>query len=113
MGDFHGEVPRTLEELVTLPGVGRKTANMVLGTAFGVPAIAVDTHVLRVSRRLGLAHSDDPDKVEAELTGQVEKGRWTVFGNALILHGRETCSARGPRCPVCVMRQVCEWPEKT
>jgi endonuclease-3 len=111
--DFHGEVPHTLEELTTLPGVGRKTANMVLGNAFGVPSIAVDTHVLRVSNRLGLAHSDDPVKVEAELMRQVAKDRWTAFGNALILHGRETCIARRPRCPECVLRAVCEWPDKT
>jgi endonuclease-3 len=113
VADFHGEVPRTLEALTTLPGVGRKTASMVLGNAFGVPAIAVDTHVLRVSNRLGLAHSDDPEKVEAELMRQVEKDRWTAFGNALILHGRETCVARKPHCPECVLREVCEWPDKT
>lgn len=113
VADFHGEVPRTPEELTTLPGVGRKTASMVLGNAFGVPAIAVDTHVLRVSNRLGLAHCDDPGTVEAELMGQVARDRWTAFGNALILHGRETCVARKPHCPVCVLREVCEWPDKT
>ena len=113
VADFHGEVPQTLEELTTLPGVGRKTANMVLGNAFGVPAIAVDTHVLRVSRRLGLADSDDPEKVEAALMRQVAQDKWTAFGIALILHGRETCTARKPRCPACVLRAVCEWPDKT
>ncbi len=111
--DFGGEVPRSLESLTTLPGVGRKTANMVLGNAFGAPAISVDTHVLRVSNRLGLAHSDDPEKVEAELMRQVAKDRWTAFGNALILHGRETCVARKPHCPACVLREACEWPDKT
>jgi endonuclease-3 len=113
VADFHGEVPQTLEELTTLPGVGRKTANMVLANAFGVPAIAVDTHVLRVSNRLGLAHSDDPRAVEEALMRQVAKDKWTAFGNAMILHGRETCIARKPRCPVCVLRAVCEWPDKT
>lgn len=113
VADFHGEVPRTLEELTTLPGVGRKTANMVLGNAFGVQAIAVDTHVLRVSNRLGLAHSDDPQTVEEALMRQVAKDRWTAFGNAIILHGRGTCLARKPRCPECVLRDVCEWPDKT
>jgi len=113
VADFHGEVPHTLDELTTLPGVGRKTANMVLGNAFGVPSISVDTHVLRVSNRLGIAHSDDPVKVEAELMRQVAKDSWTAFGNALILHGRETCIARKPRCPECVLRAVCEWPDKT
>lgn len=111
--DFHGEVPRTLDALTTLAGVGRKTANMVLGNAFGVPAIAVDTHVLRVSQRLGLAGSDDPEKVEAALMRQVAQDKWTAFGNALILHGRETCTARKPSCPACVLRAVCEWPDKT
>jgi endonuclease-3 len=113
VADFHGEVPQTLEELTTLPGVGRKTANMVLGNAFGVQAIAVDTHVLRVSNRLGLAHSDDPEKVEEALMRQVAQDKWTVFGNAVILHGRETCIARKPHCPECVLRAVCEWPDKT
>ena len=112
VADFHGEVPRTLEELTALPGVGRKTANMVLGNAFGVPAIAVDTHVLRVSNRLGLVHSDDPEEVEAALLRQVAKDKWTTFGNAMILHGRETCIARKPRCPECVLRAVCVWPDK-
>jgi endonuclease-3 len=113
VADFHGEVPRTLEELTALPGVGRKTANMVLGNAFGVPAISVDTHVLRVSNRLGLAHSGDPEKVEAALMRQVAQDKWTAFGNAMILHGRETCVARKPHCPECVLRMVCEWPDKT
>ena len=113
VSDFGGEVPRTLEALTSLPGVGRKTANMVLGNAFGVPAIAVDTHVLRVSNRLGIAHSDDPEKVETELMRQLPRDTWTAFGNALILHGRETCVARRPRCPACVLRAACEWPDKT
>ena len=113
VADFHGEIPHTLEALTTLPGVGRKTANMVLGNAFRVPAIAVDTHVLRVSNRLGLVHSDDPGQVEEALMRQVAKDKWTAFGNAMILHGRETCIARKPRCPECVLRAVCEWPDKT
>jgi endonuclease-3 len=113
VADFRGEVPRTLDELTTLPGVGRKTANMVIGNAFGVPAISVDTHVLRVSNRPGLAHSDDPGEVEAALMRQVTKKRWTAFGNAMILHGRETCVARRPRCHACVLRDVCAWPDKT
>lgn len=110
--DFHGEVPRTLDELITLPGVGRKTANMVLGNAFGVPGIAVDTHVLRVAGRLGLVHSDDAEEVEAALMRQVPRDKWLVFTNAMILHGRETCTARKPRCLECVLYAVCEWPDK-
>ena len=109
---FPGEGPHPLEELTALPGVGRKTANMLLGNAFGVAAIAVDTHVLRVSNRLGLVHSDDPGQVEEALMRQVAKDKWTAFGNAMILHGRETCIARKPRCPECVLRAVCEWPDK-
>jgi endonuclease III len=111
--DFGGKVPSTLEELTTLPGVGRKTANVVLGNAFGQQAIAVDTHVLRVSNRLGLVHEDDPDEVEAALVAQVPKDKLTVFGSALILHGRETCIARKPRCPECVLSKLCEYPDKT
>ncbi len=106
-------VPSTLEELVKLPGVGRKTANVILGAAFGKQAIAVDTHVLRVSNRLGLAHSNNPDKVEAELNQQIEQSKWTKFNHALILHGRETCGARGPKCGSCVLYEECEWPSKT
>ena len=101
------------EELVTLPGVGRKTANMVRGNAFGQQAIAVDTHVLRVSNRLGLVASDDPDEVEAALVAKLPADRLTAFGNALILHGRETCTARAPRCGACVLREPCPWPDKT
>lgn len=110
--DFQGEVPSTAEELTALPGVGRKTANMVLGNAFGKQAIAVDTHVFRVAHRLGLAQSKDADKVEAELSAVIPSDKRTAFANAMILHGRETCTARRPRCPECVLYEVCEWPEK-
>jgi len=110
--DFKGRVPSTLEELKTLPGVGRKTANVILGSAFGKQAIAVDTHVLRVSNRLGIAHSENPDKVEEELTKQIPQDKWTAFNLAMILHGRETCAARKPRCGVCVLYDECGWLEK-
>jgi len=110
--DFGGKVPATLGELTTLPGVGRKTANVVLGNAFGQQAIAVDTHVLRVSNRLGLVHEDDPDKVEAALVAQVPKDKLTVFGSALILHGRETCIARKPRCWECELIKICPFSDK-
>jgi endonuclease-3 len=113
VADFGGEVPRTVEELVTLPGVGRKTANMVRGNAFGQQAIPVDTHVLRVANRLGLVQSDDPDEIEAALSAAVPADRHTAFANALILHGRETCTARNPRCAVCVLWDPCRWPDKT
>lgn len=110
--EFQGEVPSTVDELTVLPGVGRKTANMVLGNAFGKQAIAVDTHVFRVAHRLGLAHSKDADKVETELDAVIPPDKKTAFTNAAILHGRETCTARRPRCSECVLYEVCEWPEK-
>lgn len=110
--DFEGEVPRDLQSLTTLPGVGRKTANMVLGNAFGQQAIAVDTHVLRVSNRLGLVHSTVADRVEQELMQQVPDQQWTSFTNAMILHGRKVCTARKPKCGKCVLYDECQWPEK-
>lgn len=112
VSDFGGEVPKSVEELTTLPGVGRKTANMVLGNAYGAQAIAVDTHVLRVSNRLGLTRAKDPDEVEADLLKQVPADKLTAFSNAMILHGRETCTARAPRCLLCVVYDECAWPDK-
>jgi endonuclease-3 len=112
ISDFKGRVPATREELTSLPGVGRKTANVVLGSAFNKQAIAVDTHVLRVSKRLGIAHSDNPDRVEEELTGQLPERILTAFNLALILHGRETCTALKPGCHECVLYRECEWPAK-
>jgi endonuclease-3 len=111
--EFDGEVPDTLEALVSLPGVGRKTANMVLGNAFGKPGIAVDTHVLRVSNRLGLVASDDPAEVEQRLMELIPRAQWTPFTNAMILHGRETCTAKAPKCLACVVYAECAWPGKT
>ena len=111
--DYGGEVPDTLEELTTLPGVGRKTANMVLGNAFATPAIAVDTHVMRVTQRLGLVEEGmEADAIEQALMPQVPREQWTRFTNAIILHGRETCTARAPRCPACVLNVLCPWPDK-
>jgi len=108
----NGKVPDSLEALTELPGVGRKTANVVLGSAFGKQAIAVDTHVLRVSNRLGLVHSDNPEKVEEELMKQIPKDEWTRFTLAMILHGRETCKAKRPECSKCILFDECEWQEK-
>ncbi|GBD96740.1 MAG TPA: endonuclease III [Nitrospirae bacterium] len=110
--DYNGKVPDTLEALTTLPGVGRKTANAVLGSAFGKQAIAVDTHVLRVSNRLGIARSGNPDIIEQELVRQVPGSKLTAFNLALILHGRETCTALKPKCHGCVLYKECEWQEK-
>ena len=112
VAEFGGVVPQTLEELVTLPGVGRKTANMVLGNAFGKQTIAVDTHVLRVSNRLGLVRSKSPEAVEQALLAQVPKNRRTAFTNAMILHGRRICTARRPACCECPVYAQCEWSEK-
>jgi len=110
--EFNGKVPETLEELTTLPGVGRKTANVVLGSAFGKQTVAVDTHVLRFSNRLGIASSNDPAEVEKQLTRQIPPGQLTAFNLALILYGREICSAKRPKCPECVLYNECEWEEK-
>ncbi len=102
-----GEVPGTLEGLVRLPGVGRKTANVVLGNAFGVPGIVVDTHVLRLSRRLGLTREKAPDKVERDLMQILPPEEWVAFGHRMIYHGRKVCQARKPRCDVCPLAEVC------
>ncbi len=110
--DFKGKVPDSLEELTTLSGVGRKTANVVLGGVFGKQAMAVDTHVLRVSNRLGLTDSANPDIVEKDLVRQLPAEKLTTFNTALILHGRETCTSAKPKCHVCVLYPECEWPDK-
>lgn len=104
---FDGRVPDTMEELVTLPGVGRKTANVVLGNAFGVPAIACDTHVIRLSRRLGLSENSDPVKLEFDLAEIVSKKSWTLFSHLLIFHGRNVCKARKPDCENCRISRYC------
>jgi endonuclease-3 len=109
---FAGDVPKTLEELVTLPGVGRKTANVILGNAFGMPGIAVDTHVHRVSRRIGLTKNDDPVKIEFDLMKIVPQKEWTHFSNLLIWHGRRTCVARKPLCGICPVRKWCDYGSK-
>ena len=110
---YGGEVPRDRESLVTLPGVGLKTANVVLGNAFGEPAIAVDTHVFRISQRLGLARSDDPNQVHDQLVQVLSRKAWTRASHLLQAHGRRACTARKPVCPVCPVRALCSWPDKT
>ena len=104
---FGGQVPGTMAELVTLPGVGRKTASVILGHWFDEPAIAVDTHVLRLSRRLGLSESDDPVRVEADLKEVWPRQMWADTGLRLIMHGREVCTARRPRCDECPLVNAC------
>lgn len=107
--DFGGRVPSTLEELTRLPGVGRKTANIVLGNAYGIPALAVDTHVKRVAGRLGLTGETDPDRIEADLTAIIPEARWTLTTHLLILHGRKTCVARKPKCDICPVARYCDY----
>ena len=104
---FGGEVPSRLEDLVTLPGIGRKTANVILGVAFDVPGFAVDTHVTRLSNRLGLVATRDPAKIERYVTKMVPAKEWTGLSLRLILHGRRICVARRPRCEECVLNDFC------
>jgi endonuclease-3 len=111
--DHGGEIPRNVEVMRKLPGVGRKTANVVLGHAYGInEGIAVDTHVLRVTNRLGLAKGDDPLKVEEQLMALVPRERWTRTTDLFIFHGRKTCDARRPRCGVCPLFALCRFQDK-
>jgi endonuclease-3 len=105
--EHDGHVPATLEGLVALPGIGRKTANVILGNAFGVPGITVDTHVRRLSRRLGLSTHTDPVKIEHDLMARLPRRAWTDFSHRLILHGRQVCHARKPNCEGCGLRRLC------
>jgi endonuclease III len=106
--DFAERFPDSMEDLLTLPGVGRKTANVILGTCFAQPAIIVDTHVRRVAQRLGLATSEDPDEIEKELQALLPPGDWTAFSHALTFHGRRCCSARKPDHDGCPVRALCD-----
>ena len=110
---FGGEVPRDRDALLTLPGVGRKTANILLGNAFAIPAIGVDTHVARLSQRLGLTTATDPDKIEADLVRIVPSRNQIRFCHLLQFHGRRVCNARRPNCPECVINRLCPYPDKT
>ncbi len=105
--NFGGRVPKKVEDLVSLPGVGRKTANIILGNAYGQQAIAVDTHVKRVTHRLGWAQSHDPDKIEFELMEVIPRERWTQSCHQLVFHGRKICVAKKPLCPVCPVNRLC------
>jgi endonuclease-3 len=109
---FSGEVPDTMGKLVTLPGVGRKTANVILGTCFGKPAVVVDTHVKRVSQRLGLAASGDPTRIEHALQQLIPRRAWTLGSQRLLLHGRYVCLARKPKCEECAVYSECNWAGK-
>jgi len=113
---YNDQVPASLDDLVSLPGIGRKTANLVLGEAFGIPGVVVDTHVLRLSQRIGLTQNKDPVKVEFDLMNIVPKKHWTCFSNLLILHGRAVCKARKPNHEACKIVDLCEegisWKKK-
>ena len=103
----NGQIPDVMEELVKLPGIGRKTANVILGNAFDVPGITVDTHVGRVSRRLGLTTHTAPEKVKRDLMDLIPKKEWTMFSHRMIFHGRQVCHARNPKCDECLLAKVC------
>lgn len=109
---FNGKVPDRMDDLVTLPGVGRKTANVILGACFNQPAVVVDTHVKRVSNRLDLARTEDPDKIEMALQNLLPPKLWTSSAQRLLLHGRYTCLARAPRCERCPVYKDCTWEGK-
>ena len=104
-----GRVPKTMEELTALPGVGRKTANVILGNAFDLPGLPVDTHVMRVAQRLGLTDEEDPVKIELELHQVLPAEEWCMFSHTMIFHGRRTCKARKPLCEVCPVLEYCEF----
>ncbi len=105
--DHGGKVPDNMDDLLKLEGVGRKTANVVLGDAFGIPGIVVDTHVKRLSKRLGLSNNTDPEKIEYDLMEIFQKRQWTLLGHMMIDHGRAVCSARNPKCGKCGLNDVC------
>jgi len=110
---FGGKVPDNFDDLVSLPGVGRKTANIVLGNAFGMQTIGVDTHVMRLSQRLGFTRNTDPDKIEADLMEIVPEKQRVRFCHLMQYHGRRVCVAKKPRCPECTVKDLCPYPQKT
>src|ERR1700760_697421 len=114
VNEFGGKVPQTMEELLTVPGAARKTANVVLGTAYGIASgVVVDTHVQRITRRLDLTKETDPVKVEQDLMKIVPKEKWILFSHQVIHHGRALCVARKPKCAECRLNKICKSPDKT
>jgi endonuclease-3 len=109
---FGGQVPASQDELVKLPGIGRKTANVILGNAFGIPGVVVDTHMSRVAQRLGLTRQKDPVKIEFDLMPLVPRERWVKFSHQMIWHGRRTCTAKKPDCPHCPLLPYCDYGAK-
>jgi endonuclease-3 len=112
INQYNGDVPSSLEELVSLPGVGRKTANVVLGAAFGKPGLVVDTHVARISQRLGLTRNKDAVKIEFDLMDVIPKRSWSDFSLHLVYFGRQYCTSRNPKCSICPIEKLCFWPDK-
>lgn len=111
--EFGGDVPSQMDELLSLPGVGRKTANVVMANAFGIPTIAVDTHVFRVSNRIGYANEKDVLKTEYALMENIDKEDWTLMHHILIWHGRNICHARKPNCINCCIKEMCKYANST
>ncbi len=112
--DFNGQIPQNIDDLLTVPGAARKTANVVLGTAFGIASgVVVDTHVTRISRRLDLTKQTDPKKIEQDLMKTIPKNKWILFSHQIILHGRALCIARKPRCSECALNPLCYAKDKT
>lgn len=109
--EHDGEVPRTLDELVRLAGVGRKTANVILGTCFDTPGVVVDTHCGRIARRLGFTKNEDPTKVEFDLMKIWTREHWSLFSHFMVFHGRAVCESRSPKCSECTLRELCPFPE--
>ncbi len=109
---YQGEVPGSLDELVKLPGIGRKTANVILGAAFDIPGIVVDTHVSRISQRIGLTQQRDPVKIEFDLMEIIPRQKWTIFSHQLIQHGRKICTARKPKCTKCPLLEHCDYGQQ-
>lgn len=111
LDDFGGKVPGTMEELTRLPGVGRKTANVILGQCFNVPGVIVDTHCRRVTNRLAFTKNDDPTKIEQDLMKVWDREHWTMYSHLMVFHGRAICVARGPKCSQCPVRELCPFPD--
>jgi endonuclease-3 len=110
---YDGKIPKNLDELVALPGIGRKTANLVLGHTYGIPGIVTDTHVIRVSQRLGFTKNKDPEKIEYDLQKLIPEKEWTFVSDVLIFHGRYCCYAKKPNCPECPVLKLCPYEPKT
>jgi endonuclease-3 len=112
VSDFGGRVPSNMEDLLKLPGVGRKTANLVLGDIFGIPGVVVDTHAKRLSNRIGLSENEDPEKIEYDLMKVLPKENWSKFCHQLVYHGRAVCNARKPACGSCGIKEYCSYGQK-